>query len=317
MRTLCLLLALGALAAAEYVPRSDAGSYAVDVQTGEWIDASRQNRDVPWRLYLPEDAEGPLPVVVFSHGLGGSRDAAEYLGRHLASHGYASFHIQHHGSDTAIWNDGVQAALRNAVSDLQSVINRFQDIPFTVDQITAMNAERPYAGRFDLERLGMSGHSYGAITTLVAAGQSNQRLGQRFAERRFKAAIAFSPSTPMNGTPQEAFADMLMPIFHMTGTKDADPYGRMDPADRQIPFRTIDDVEQCLLVLEDAVHMTFGGRREGYDTLQRHHELVQMASLAFWDAYLRGDQDAKKWLREGGFAAALGEDGTFETKSPR
>jgi hypothetical protein len=39
-----------------------------------------------------------------------------------------------------------------------------------------------------------------------------------------------------------------------------------------------------------------------------------MASLAFWDAYLREDATAKRWLAGGGFATALGEDGDFETK---
>jgi predicted dienelactone hydrolase len=252
--------------------------------------------------------------VVFSHGLGGSRDGAEYLGRHLASHRYAAIHVQHRGSDIEIWKEGVQAALRNARENLQAALDRFRDIQFTVDQIEAMNAEGPFSGRFDLERMGISGHSYGAITTLVAAGQSRGAFGHRLAEARFKAALAFSPSPPRNGSPAEAFADMLMPIFHVTGTADGDPYGELKPIDRQIPFRAIGDVDQYLLVLEDAVHMTFSGRDAGYTKLPRHHDLVRMASLAFWDAYLREDATAKRWLAGGGFATALGEDGDFETK---
>jgi len=311
LRSILMALACASLAAAQYQPHSGPGPHEVEVELGEWVDDSRDGRAVPWKLYAPADAERPLPVVVFSHGLGGSREGAEHIGRHLASHGYAALHIQHHGSDSAVLKDGVQAALRNAQNNQRAALDRFRDVPFVVDRIEAAGE------RFDARRIGISGHSYGAITTLVAAGQSNRLMRQRLAEPRFKAALAFSPSPPRNGDPEEAFAKMLMPIFHVTGTDDGDPLGAMQPEDRQQPFRIIDSVEQCLLVLDDAVHMTFSGRDAGYPKLARHHDLVKMAGLAYWDAYLRGDDDAKEWLASGGFANELGEDGVFKTKSPR
>ena len=315
MRRLAVLCALASLgAAAEYQPHSGPGPLEVRVETGEWIDDDRDGRDVPWKLYLPADADAALSVVVFSHGLGGTRNGAEYMGRHLASHGYAAFHIQHHGSDSEVWKDGVQGALRNATRNPRAALNRFRDVQFTVDRIEAMTKEGPFSGRFDTGRMGISGHSYGAITTLVAAGQTGAGMAQTLAEPRFKAALAFSPSVPRRGDPEKAFAEMLMPIFHITGTDDGDPLGAMKPEDRQRPFRIIDNVEQYLLVLQDGVHMTFSGRDAGYDKLERHHDLVRMAALAYWDAYLRGDREAKQWLKNGGFASALGSDGTFETK---
>lgn len=317
VRLLAAAIVLATTALAEYSGQAGPGPHEVEVHLGEWIDAARGNRDIPWKLYLPKGDAGPLPVVVFSHGLGGSREGAEYLGRHLASHGYAAFHIQHHGSDTAVLKGGAQAALKAAVGNLRAATDRFRDLPSAVDQIEAMAKSGPFAGRFDTARMGISGHSYGAISTLVAAGQSNRAMGQRLAEPRFKAALAFSPSPPRNGDPREAFADMSMPIFHMTGTADGDPLGQMQPEDRLTPFRTIGDVEQYLLVLEDAVHMTFSGRNAGYAKLERHHDLIKMASLAYWDAYLRGDAEAKSWLAEGGFAAELGQDGKFQRKEAR
>jgi len=36
-------------------------------------DATR-NRDVPVRIYVPENHSQPSPVIIFSHGLGGSRE---------------------------------------------------------------------------------------------------------------------------------------------------------------------------------------------------------------------------------------------------
>ena len=79
----------------------------------DWLDASR-NRIVPARFYEPiqnTNETTPSPLVVFSHGLGGSRTGYSYLARHFASHGIASLHLQHVGSDRNVWGGNVLAWL--------------------------------------------------------------------------------------------------------------------------------------------------------------------------------------------------------------
>ena len=68
----------------------------------DWTDAAR-GRTVPAKIYYPTDAAGPFPVIVFSHGLGGTREAYEYLARQWAANGYVSVHLQHPGSDDIPW----------------------------------------------------------------------------------------------------------------------------------------------------------------------------------------------------------------------
>ena len=70
----------------------------------ELFDTGRQ-RPIPTRLYLPLQAspENPVPLIVFSHGLGGSRMGYSYLARHWANAGMASLHPQHVGSDHSVW----------------------------------------------------------------------------------------------------------------------------------------------------------------------------------------------------------------------
>ena len=60
----------------------------------DWKDPQRDRR-VPVRLYLPEAAHpaAPAPLVVFSHGIGGSRAGYSYLGRYWATQGFASLHL--------------------------------------------------------------------------------------------------------------------------------------------------------------------------------------------------------------------------------
>ena len=294
--------------------KGEHGPHPVAVVLGVWRDASRDGRAVSWKLYLPRSAAEPLPVVVWSHGLGGSRNGAEYLGRHLASHGYATFHIQHPGSDAVALRRG-RAALLEAIQDPQVSLQRFLDVPFAVAQIGEMTRAGKHAGRFDLDRMGMSGHSYGAITTLIAAGQAMGPQQLQLAVPAFKGAFAMSPAPPRNAPAQQAFSQMLMPLFHLTGTDDASPIDDLEPIDRRVPFDTIDSVDQYLLILDQGVHMTFSGRREpAYPARDRHHTLIRMAAVAFWDALLKDDAAARAWLENGGMAAALDMGGTFEFK---
>jgi hypothetical protein len=51
-------------------------------------DTARQ-RDIPLRIYLPQ-SQSEAPVVMFSHGLGGSRENNRYLGVHWAARGYVA-----------------------------------------------------------------------------------------------------------------------------------------------------------------------------------------------------------------------------------
>src|SRR5688572_15177973 len=90
---------------------SNAGEYspqtaALDVATmlADWKD-SKRDRVVPVKVYFPETRSKPLPVIIFSHGLGGTREAYEYLGRAWAGNGFVSVHLQHAGSDDSVWRD--------------------------------------------------------------------------------------------------------------------------------------------------------------------------------------------------------------------
>lgn len=300
-----------------YTPSSDSGGFAVEVQEGVWTERRRLGRrEVPWRAYLPNASVRAAPVVVFSHGLGGSRLGSETLGRHLASHGIAVFHIQHPGTDTAALQEkGFNGLLRSLGKNPRSVIDRFADVSFAVNQIERL-AEQDLIDRIDASQIGMSGHSFGAITALMAAGQSgNSRLvGQRFAEPRFKAAFVMSPSPPRGGSAAEAFKDMLMPLFHLSGTNDTSPVGDLGPADREIPFQIIDDVDQYFLSFDGGTHFTytdteeFRGRSLSYPAIERHRAILRATALAYWDAYLRGDLAAASWLQDGGLAAYVGSD---------
>ena len=157
----------------ETVYNAKPGKYAVETISHDWQDKAR-DRDVPVKLYFPKTGAGPFPVIIFSHGLGGSRDGYEYLGRHWASYGYVSVHLQHLGSDTAVWKGQARPmeAMRQSIKDPRNSVNRPLDVRFGIDQMEKMNRDKgPLQGRLDLERIGMAGHSFGAWTTLAVIGE--------------------------------------------------------------------------------------------------------------------------------------------------
>ena len=41
--------------------------------------------------------------MLFSHGLGGSREGSAFLGKHWAARGYVVVFLQHPGSDESVW----------------------------------------------------------------------------------------------------------------------------------------------------------------------------------------------------------------------
>lgn len=174
-----------------------------------------RDRDIPLRIYLPANT-APAPVILFSHGLGGSRTGSVFLGEHWATRGYVAVFLQHPGSDDSVWKtapvENRMQGLRQAAS-LDNFLLRAQDVPVALNQLELWNADKTnaLARRLDLERVGMSGHSFGAVTTEAVSGETLPVGGQKFTDPRIKAAVVFSPSAPRAGSAAKAFGAVKIP----------------------------------------------------------------------------------------------------------
>ena len=119
----------------------------------------------------------------------------------------------------------------------------------------------------NLEAIGMSGHSFGAITAQADA--------------------------------KRAFANVQLPWMLMTGTKDEAPIGNATAASRREVFPLLPAGHKYELVLDGAEHSVFTDSSLPGDRGERnphHHPAIEALSTAFFDSYLREDKAAQGWL---------------------
>jgi dienelactone hydrolase len=145
-------------------------------------------------------AEGVHPVVVFEPGLTGTFTDYTFLTEDLASRGYIAVAVDHTYEATAVeFSDGrlvrsvVGSHLGGPVPRDRRTLSfavdvRLKDLKFVLDQIARLNVRRdsPFAGRIDLSKIVVAGHSVGGLTAILA-NESDPHL---------KGAILIDPVLP-------------------------------------------------------------------------------------------------------------------------
>jgi predicted dienelactone hydrolase len=286
--------------------KAGAGPYRVQETKTEWRDESR-DRQIPVKTYAPKGATGALPVIVVSHGMGGSRDSLKYLGRHWASHGYVSVHLQHAGSDLRIFQGKSKAeilgAMRQALSDVGARINRPLDVSFAIDRALAGSLRfRSESLSVDPDRIAVAGHSFGGWTALASAGitfNPTNAFRSNFGDTRLVASIALSPGGFIT-EPPIAFHSIRIPTLHMTGTEDRiESIVDTRPEEQRNAYDNIRNAPKYLVVLDGGDHMVFAGIRYWSGKKQtdaRHLDIIKSTSTAFLDSFVNGDVSASLWL---------------------
>jgi dienelactone hydrolase len=150
------------------------------------------------------DGVSHLPLLVFSHGSCGFPAQSIYLTPLIASYGFVVAAPPHPGNTTSeLFTCMTPAALAD------SFVNRPADISFVIDELLALNADPTsfFYGTIDPSRIGMSGHSFGGLTTLLVAAL----------DPRVIAGLALAPvSQPI----QDEVARIRVPMMIQVGTLD-------------------------------------------------------------------------------------------------
>jgi len=297
------------------------GPLSVEVVETLRIRDAQRNKSLACKVFYPRTT-GEAPVIIFSHGAGGSKQGYGALGRYWASHGYAVIHPTHADSIELVAQKTaaakLQEAVRAALTDEAAWKDRALDISLILDHLEGLGNSLPgFAGRLDASRVGVGGHSFGAFTTQVVGG-ARIRLGSgaevSYADRRPKAFLMFSgQGTGQMGLVADSWRDFTRPMMDVTGSRD---FGAKNqgPDWRKEPFTHSLPGGKYFVFIENANHFSFTGRlaherivgevddqdpRTDPRFVAREKVIfayAKMASLAFWDAYLRDDAEAKAYL---------------------
>lgn len=318
-----------------------AADYPVASERLTWRDPSR-NRDVPVKIFGPAQgqAKGRLPLVVFSHGLGESRDAFDFLGEAWARRGYLAVFLTHPGADRdALKRSGMPK------NQAENFDHRDRDMRFATDRaISGASGSALLDGRVDTQRMAVAGQCAGSTIALYQAGLNVNKPGApHFSnpDQRFKAAIALSPQMPFDvmlaGTPlagrlesfeggarelnKGSWETIKVPTLVVTGGRDFDyfPSIRKNPALVRMAYDGLPAGNNYLVELTTAQHHAFTASDPWYPAGARdprHFDMLAAATTTFLDAYMKADTAARSELEEGALEQAWKGDIVQADKSP-
>jgi predicted dienelactone hydrolase len=270
---------------------------ALEVRSAEFElhDAAR-DKELPLKAYAPvEDRAGapshpPYPLIIFSHGAGGNRNVAPGLARHWASYGYVVIAPTHADSvrprrpaDGDDERGSMDDVLRSFGTDPNVRINRVADITLILDQLEELPSLAPLlAGKIDATRIGIGGHSAGAMTaSLVGGATVNPVSGagvpagelagtearpteySSFRDNRIVAVLLLSGqgmTGPGGGFHKHSWDGMDLPVMVQTGSFDNSPRTRQTSASRRHPYEYAPAGDKYLVYIDGALHMSFTGR---------------------------------------------------------
>ena len=247
----------------------------------------------PYTMDVSPDApvaEGRFPVVVISHGNGGSHLVYRALSTHLARNGYVVAMLEHAGNNRN--NNELEGTHEN-------LVNRPRHVRLTID---AVSSDPQLSACAQPDNVAIIGHSIGGYTALAVAGgtpwsETRQRVDV-VADPRVRALVLLAPATAWY-LPEDSLSQVSVPILMLVA--EHDPFTPRWHADLVLD-RVPDRAQVTCRVIENAGHFSFlspfppqmrnasflpSTDPEGFDR-EKFHERLPAELLDYLDEKLKG-----------------------------
>lgn len=263
-------------AAAPPVSLAPEGKYGVTITDPVKLHDTKRNRDLSVKVYSP-DAPGRLPVIVFSHAGGASRESFGPLARYWTSHGFVSIHPSH--ADAAMGgaapsgepppaSGALRGLLTRTMNSPAAGANRARDLSAVIDGLDDLEKSVPaLKGKLDRKRIGVGGLEFGAFTAMLLGGTtvdlSESQKDRAYLDPRVRAVLAVSgPGAGQQGLTERSWRKVYVPMLTVTGSRDTGAGGKGPEWKRQ-SFDLSRPGDKYLLFLEGASQYSFGGELAG------------------------------------------------------
>lgn len=199
-------------------------------------------------------ADGPFPLVVYSHGSGGVRYLHSDYTETIASHGYVVAAPDHPG------NTAIERVLGTSAEFGDIALNRPLDVIEVIDVLLegSTDAAASFTPLIDGERIAVTGHSFGGFTSFATATGFATAAGSSPVDDRIDAIITLAPAIGDGAAgsllTSEQLAFVEVPVLTIAGTDDITT--PIDPHVETI-WSSVSSTEQYRLELVAAEHQTF------------------------------------------------------------
>jgi dienelactone hydrolase len=233
-------------------------------------------------------ANGPHPVVVFTHGYTGTFTDYTFIFEELASRGYVVASVDHTYEATAVaFPDGrfVESVpgshlgniARNDEKELSFAVSvRLGDLKFVLDELQSLTAapKGPFAGKLDISRVAIAGHSLGGLTALLGIEH----------EPRFRAGVIIDAALPEGSANAMATPILILAAgSQQWSAEECRLWGNLQGPRFAVNLRGTEH-----LTPTDAVWLAKGAIKTGTMGPEKTVAAIRNYVAAFLDANLRG-----------------------------
>ena len=256
-----------------------------------------------------EPGAAPLPIIIISHGITGTRHIHTALAEKLSNNGYLVIALDHsYDANLTIFPDGSVADYRSDITGFPDSVSirknqlqtRAADVQFVINQLKKIQSgkiKHQLNGYLDLNRIGVAGHSYGGGTSIMVS----------YFDPRIKATLVLD--SWMNPLPQKIIENGIQqPLIYIGRPKWTDSDY---PTNTDLVAKLMDNTKGAnyYLTIKETLHLNYCdaplfsplakyfldiGEMNGIKSVN----LINNISLQFFDQHLKSEPQQSRILNQ-------------------